>query len=250
MKSLRNNIVKGKYGSFLATSLLLFAYLMDARYYLYENIYKAFQLGNLGPVGARLQVSILMPVLMALGVLTGWLLSFLFRKKTSGRTLIVLYTLCALFAIVFLFFTPYHLQLLMPSQIMQNLAMINCIAVMVFAAVDAALFSWAVFSHLTVMKKQGGRLGGIVLLVCAVLAFGAGSLLMEARGSFPIYVGLYAGILIIINSLHSIIGWENHPEPEGNPDKFFVFAGALTAFLMLAAIVIGALGTQSLIALK
>lgn len=249
MKNAWNKLKQGKYLSLFMASLLLFTYLAGARYYLYENIYKAFNLGNLGAFGAKLHVSVLLPVLMTAGVLLGALFAFLTRKKVNMKTSVTLYTWSALFVIAFCFFTPYHLQLLLPAQILQNLAMINCIAVMVFSAVAVALLSWSVFTHLNVLGISCGSTCGVTAVVCVLLGFLVAVTAVCFQASFRGCVMLYTGILFLVNILCTLFDMKSDLSGEKNGERRFVSRFALAAFLMVAALVIGALVIENRIAL-
>lgn len=204
MIKLTKSLQKGKYISLFAAIAMLFTYLADIRYYLNDNIYKGMNLGNLGGLGGEINLSILFTVIGALGYLMGVLLVLVTRKRLKGRASINLFAVAGLMAIIFLLFTPYNLQLLMPTQNMQNIAMINCIAVMVFSFADIAVLSMAINSHLAQIIDTEVIIGRGIVVGITVLSIILALLTTGLRWSFAICVAVYASVLLFVNIIHSI----------------------------------------------
>lgn len=240
-----------KYLSLFLLTCMAFTFAAEFRYYVNQNIYAAFNLGNLGAFGANLSVSVLIAVFAALGWAAGIFTAWLTRKKQIGA--VTLYWLSGMFAIVALFFTPYNLQLLMPSTIMQNIAMIACIAHIVFILVDMWLFAWAICVGSQALCLQGQK-GLIIQSAIAVVATILAYLAVSLSWSFSICVAVYGGMLIVINILHAAF-----PEPDSvccddaeavvPNDKVLWIARAVVTGLMLAVLIGAYYITESHIAI-
>lgn len=248
MKSILKNAADTKAVSCFSCALLLFTYLADARRYLYDNIYTAFDLGNLGAFGARLSVSVLLPVLMAFGVAVGAALAFAVRRRAARSLPVVLYTLSALFVVVFLFFTPYNLQLLLPSQIGQNLAMIGCIAVLVFCAVDTAVFSLSLLVHRQLLGRSAGRHGGVLVLLLLGLAAAGALALTFCHAPFGVCTAVFAGVLLFANILDAAFARPAFAGAKPCPARLRTAGGAAFGVLSATVLLAGALWTEQAIA--
>lgn len=201
MSKLINKMRYGKYLSFLVLVCMTFTFASEFRYYINQSIYAAFNLGNLGPFGAKLDVSVLVAVFASVGWAAGVLTAFLTEKKRI-RT-VTLYWLSGLFAVVALFFTPYNLQLLMPSTIMQNIAMIACIAHIVFILADTWLFSWAICAGVKDICAGGGKSGTAFIAVATLIATVLSYLSIIYQWSFVVATAVYGGVLTAVNVLHA-----------------------------------------------
>lgn len=199
MKKLNKEMKNQKPISFLLTGLLLFTFLAGVRLYLFENIYKAYNLGNLGGVGAKLNVSVIVAGFLAISVIIGLVLSLLTKNKLRENSSATFCFISGLATIVFLFFTPYNLQLVLPTQIMQNLAMINCIAVMVFSLVVSSIFVYTIVIQIIQLcqsnKKSFLVLLGVSVFACLVISM----LTVSLNWSFSILANFYAWCLLIIS---------------------------------------------------
>lgn len=203
IKNISKTIKDGKYISLVSALLLFITFLTGLRYYINQNIYKAFNLGNLGAFGAKLEVSVLVLIFMGVGYLLGVGLFYLTRKHIDPRTRVTLYSVSGLFAIIILLIQPYNLQLMLPGVNQQNVVMINCIAIIVFGAIETTLLSWALNVHIFNFS-QGIKRVDIIYLVCAVAFAIVIALISVAHGfSFAICVAVYASVLLGINILHS-----------------------------------------------
>lgn len=107
MTSKLDSLKNGKHISFLLLASITFTYLSSFRLYINENIYKAFDLSNIGPIGRKLNVSVIIAVVMVLGWILGTITARFTSKKIKNNT--TLYWMSSLFAIVALMFTPYNL---------------------------------------------------------------------------------------------------------------------------------------------
>lgn len=191
----------GKYLSFLAVLCLAFCYAANFRYYVNQSVYAAFDLRNLGEFGQKLHVSVLIAALAAIGWAAGLVTAYLSRKKKANA--VTLYWLSGLFAIVALFFTPYNLQLLMPSTVMQNIATVACIAHFVFVAVDMWMFAWAFSVGYEDVCAQSGSCGEISVIITAIIAAVLAFVSMAYRWSFVLQTSVYGGALAALNVLHA-----------------------------------------------
>lgn len=202
MNTTLNTFRKGKFLSFLTLLCVAFSFVSGFRYYINESVYAAFDLGNLGEFGKELKVSVLVAVFAALGWAIGLLAAFLTEKKKINA--VTLYWLSGLFAIVALFFNPYNLQLLMPDTIMQNIAMIACIAHVVFILVDAFVFAWAVSAgSKEVLLAVKGKIGIAVVISSAAVATVFAFVSLVFKWSFVIQTAVCGGILTAVNVLHA-----------------------------------------------
>lgn len=241
MKKAIGYLKRGKYISLLTLLCMAFAYIADFRYYINESIYAAFNLGNLGEFGTKLIVSVLVAVFAAVGWAVGLLTAFLTRKKQVRA--VTLYWLSGLFAIVALFFAPYNLQLLMPSTIMQNIAMIACIAHIVFILVDMWLFAWAICTGCIEVCKQSGIKGVVCISVFAIVATVLGFVSAACRWSFVIQTAVYGSVLAFFNVLNA--AFEDGKEAEENSHvevrcrKAYVYAVLIAITVLLIVVLIG-----------
>lgn len=201
MNNVMKKIKSAKHISFFVLILLAFTYVAEFRYYINENIYSAFDLGNLGEIGKKLSVSVLVAVFCVLGWALGMLTGFLTRKKNIRVT--TLYWLSGMFAIVALFFTPYNLQLLMSDTILQNIAMIACIAHIVFILVDMWIFAWALCVGSKNIYLQSSREAFIIIPSVGIIAMVLSYLTSAFTWSFSISTSIYAVILTLINIVDS-----------------------------------------------
>lgn len=240
MKKTIDMFKKGKYISLLTVLCLAFSFAANFRYYINESVYAAFNLGNLGAFGQKLQVSVLVAVFAALGWAAGLLTAFLTRKKRADA--VTLYWISGMFAIVALFFTPYNLQLLMPSTIMQNIAMIACIAHIVFILIDMWMFSCAFCVGSADAYGQSAKSGIVTICVAAVIATVLAYVSVASKWSFVVQTAVYGSILTALNVLHAAF-----PEKENvtSAETVCVRSGVKTgafaaATLLFAAVLIGA----------
>lgn len=240
MKEVFDKIKRGKYISFVLVICIAFTYAAEFRYYIYENVYSAFNLGNLGEFGTKLSVSVLTAVFAALGWVAGLLTAFLTDKKKIN--VVTLYWLSGIFAIVALFFTPYNLQLLMPSTIMQNVAMIACIAHLVFMVADIWLFSWAICSGGNDVARQVKFKGTAFAVSAAATALVLAILSVRYKWSFVWIIAVYGCILTVLNVLHAAFPDKDETaeslETEVSFTEKITLRAAVTA--MFAAVLIGA----------
>lgn len=205
IKNISNRIKTGKYISILSALLLLMTFLTGLRYYINQNIFKSFNLGNLGAFGTKLEVSVIVVIFMGLGCILGFGLYYLNRKRIKQRTCVTLYSAAGLFAILILLIQPYNLQLMFTGVNQQNIAMINCIAIIVFGAVETLLLSWALNVHLVRMSQEYTHTD-LIYLVCAVVVAVVTALLCVGYGiSFAICTAVYASILLGVNIIHSFV---------------------------------------------
>lgn len=205
IKNIYKTIKDGKYISLVSALLLFTTFLTGLRYYINQNIYKAFNLGNLGAFGAKLEVSVIVLIFMGVGYLLGVGLYYLTRKHIKPRTCVTLYSVSGLFAIIILLIQPYNLQLMMSGVNQQNLVMINCIAIIVFGAIETTLLSWALNVHIFSFS-QGIKRVDIIYLVCAVaFAIVIALISVAFEFSFAICVAVYASVLLGVNILHSFV---------------------------------------------
>lgn len=249
MKRYLENLRRGKYFSLLALLCLAFVYASSFRFYVNESVYAAFDLGNLGEFGKKLDVSVLIAVLAALGWAGGLLTAYLTRKKRVGA--VTLYWLAGMFAIVALFFTPYNLQLLMPSTVMQNIAMILCIAHILFVFVDMWLFAWAFFAGSKDVCGQCGRYGAIVVTAFAVVAAVLAYLSITFKWSFVVQSAVYGCTLTAVNVLHAAFP-ESDDGVSAPESRDVRISAAMTAVVtvVFAAVLAGAYFiTENLIAI-
>lgn len=205
IKNISNRIKTGKYISILSALLLFMTFLTGVRYYINQNIFKSFNLGNLGAFGTKLEVSVIVLIFMGLGCILGFGLYYLTRKRINQRTCVTLYSVSGLFAIIILLIQPYNLQLMLPAVNQQNIAMINCIAIIVFGAVETLLLSWALNVHIARLSQNFTRID-LVYFVCVVVIATLTALLCVGYGiSFAICVAVYASVLLGVNILHSFV---------------------------------------------
>lgn len=233
MNNAISKLKKAKYISLLALMLLIFSYAAQFRYYINANIYAAFNLGNLGPIGQKLNVSILVAVFCALGWAIGLLTAFLTRKKDINA--VTLYWLAGMFAIVALFFTPYNLQLLMPDTILQNIAMIACIAHIVFIFADMWIFAWAFCQGCKDLYSQGKNEAFVLIPSAAVAAMILSYFASAYMWSFSICVSVYGTVLTAINVLHAAFDKNDNCNMEITSTdniKILTLTGAVTLILM------------------
>lgn len=203
IKNTLNKIKTGKYISIISAILLFTTFITGLRYYINQNIFKSFNLGNLGAFGTKLEVSVIVLVFMGLGYLLGFGLYIITRKRTKQRTLITLYSASSLFAIIILLVQPYNLQLMLPAVNQQNIAMINCIAIIVFSGIEILLLSWALNLHIFSLLQNITRVD-LIYIVCSVVVATLISLLCVAYGvSLAICAAVYTSILLSVNIIHS-----------------------------------------------
>lgn len=247
-----------KYMSFALTAILLFAYAVCMRFYINQNIYKAFNLGNLGEIGQKLFVSTIMAVVSAIGFGLGFLLSFLTKKKASAQRTNILYSLSSVFTVIMLLFTPYNIQLLMPDQILQNIAMINCIALIFFSFVDICLLSWTLNSQICLWSKNlvADVFSKSDISVCsciAVLSLALAVIVLALKGSVETLFAVIASLLLILNIADGIAPRPSFQEDGQKPLAYFrktsVVCYAVLAATFIVSIIIGYYITESLIAI-
>lgn len=217
----------------------------DFRYYIYENIYKSFNLGNLGAIGAELNVSVLVAVLAAAGWVAGMLTAVFTRNKAVSGTLP--YWLAGMFAVVALLFTPYNLQLLMPTQIMQNIAMIGCIAHIVFMFADMWVFAWALCRGIysAMSSETGAQSAALAVIVAAVLAL----LTVIFKWHFAICIAVYAGVLVALNTVRAVTDGKVYNQVAScNITRFSVACAAVT-LLFVAVLAASYFVTEAYIAI-
>lgn len=82
--------------SFILLASITFIYLSSFRLYINENIYKAFDLSNISPIGKKLNVSVIIAVVIILVWILGNITARFTSKKIKNNT--TLYLLSALFA--------------------------------------------------------------------------------------------------------------------------------------------------------
>lgn len=203
IKNTLNKIKTRKYISIFSAILLFTTFITGLRYYINQNIFKSFNLGNLGAFGTKLEVSVIVLVFMGLGYLLGFGLYILTRKRTKQRTLITLYSALSLFAIIILLVQPYNLQLMLPGVNQQNIAMINCIAIIVFGGIEILLLTWALNLHIFSLFQNITHVD-LIYIACSVVVATLISLLCVAYGvSFAICAAVYTSILLCVNIIHS-----------------------------------------------
>lgn len=250
MNRILENVRRGQYVSLFAVLSLTFYYAADFRYYVNRSVYSAFDLGNLGAFGQKLRVSVLIAVFAALGWAIGVLTAFLTRKKRINS--VTLYWLAGLFAIVALLFTPYNLQLLMPSEIMQNIAMISCIAHIVFVFADMWIFAWTFCVGVIRACAQSGRYYAALISSIAVVAAVLAYLSIALGWSFVALTSVYGCVLAALNILHAAFP-ERTTQDENAKTSVCPRVTAVTVLsvsLLFAAVLIGACFiTENLIAI-
>lgn len=203
IKNTLNKIKTQKYISIFSAILLFTTFITGLRYYINQNIFKSFNLGNLGAFGTKLEVSVIVLVFMGLGYLLGFGLYILTHKRTKQRTLIILYSALSLFAIIILLVQPYNLQLMLPGVNQQNIAMINCIAIIVFGGIEILLLTWALNLHIFCLFQNITHVD-LIYIACSVVVATLISLLCVGYGvSFAICVAVYTSMLLGVNIIHS-----------------------------------------------
>lgn len=236
MKNILNTFKNGKYLSLTLLIAMLCSYLTTFRYYIYENVYKAYALGSLGPFGSKLSVSIIVVVFLALGFALGAGGAILFNKKANNRAMVWGYGLTGFLAVVMLLFNPYNLQLLMPSSNMQNIAMINCIALMVFGLIDVAVFSLIINLQIMKIVNSDGLIGLITL--GAAVAFGIlfSVLTVALKWSLVICLQAYGWMLVGINVLHAV--FVKNEENEGGETINLFKANLKTNIIVMSVLLV------------
>lgn len=158
------------------------------------------------------------------------------------------YGLAGMFAVVMLLFNPYNLQLLMPASNMQNVSMINCIALMVFGLIDVALFS-LVFNLQVIKSANRDGVIGLVMVGVAV-AFGVlfSMLTVALRWSLVITLQVYGWLLVGINVLHSIFVKNEENETLALNKTNLITIGVI-AVVVIALLIAGFYITKPLIAM-
>lgn len=226
-----------------ALMLMIFSYAAQFRYYINSDIYSAFNLGNLGEFGQKLNVSLLVAVFCTLGWTAGLITAFLFRKKNVNTVLLYLFS--GLFAITALLFTPYNLQLLMPDTILQNIAMILCIAHIVFIFADMWLFSFTFCSGCKDLYLKSENEAFVIVPTIAVIAVILSYFANAYMWSFSICIAIYSTTLVVINLLHSVFSFESgkksieYPMPtKYDLIKLLMLTGCVT--LLLVTLITGA----------
>lgn len=235
MKNIFVRLKRGGYVSYLLTALTAFLYAAQFRYYINSDIYKAFDLGNLGAFGADLSVSVLVAVLAAVGWAGGAATAFFTRKKglRSGTA----YWIAGMFALVALLFTPYNLQLLMPTTNQQNISMICCIANIVFMLVDMWVFSFALLRGGARLAESEGLAGAVYACCAAAVATAPAFAAVAAEWPFAVCVGIYAALLTVLSTVKLFF-----PEEECACDvaggRTYAVSGIVTA--LFVAVLAGA----------
>lgn len=244
-----NRIKSTKYISILSAMLILFTYIANLRYYISSNIFRAFNLGNLGAFGTKLTISLICVVFMSLAYVLGVLLAYFTRKKTSNNKIAALYFLSGLMALGLLIFTPYNLQLLMPSQNLQNIAMINVIAVMVFALADVLVFSWGLNLHIAKIASESGVVDIVHVGVAAVVATIFAVLTLTLSWSFTICITVYSSILMAVNILHAFVANKDDKIKRLELNKKSYIIVIVAALLALVLLLVGYFVAEAKIAL-
>lgn len=239
---MKNKFFVKKYLSMFLTCSIFFTFLTDTRNYIFQNIYKAYNLGNLGAFGAKLDVAMITVLLLAIGVVVGALLSKLIIKKPDKKITPFLFAMSGLFALAFLFFTPYNLQLAFPNQVLQNLVMIDCIALMVFSALNIAFLTLTINTTAHIIDFGTGE--SIVIMSAA---FVLGMITNIFNLSFPIVVGTQAVALSVINVIHCFTYQYNGKTSQSR--KGLKVVGLIMLLLIIAALLSGYFITKSCIAI-
>lgn len=235
--------------SLTAALLTTFTFLTAFRYYVNENVYKAFTLGNLGQFGNGLFVSVIVPVLLAVGFLVGFLSWFFTKKKLKPRASVTIYAISGLFAIVILLIQPYNLQLLLPAVNQQTVVMVNFIAIAVFGAVELALLTWGILFHLAELRKlMNARI--LVSIVC-ICAFAVVISLLTAalKWPFAVCLAIYASVLCGVNIVHSLFYEKESSFAEYKAYRWSMIAPAIFAFLIAILLICGYYIVEPMIAL-
>ena len=221
MKNIFVRLKRGGYVSYLLTALTAFLYAAQFRYYINSDIYKAFDLGNLGAFGADLSVSVLVAVLAAVGWAGGAATAFFTRKKglRSGTA----YWIAGMFALVALLFTPYDLQLLMPTTNQQ--------------IIDMWAFSFALLRGGARLAESEGFAGAVYACCAAAVATALAFAAVAAEWPFAVCVGIYAALLTVLSAVKLFF-----PEEECACDvaggRTYAVSGIVTA--LFGAVLAGA----------
>lgn len=249
MKQFMHRLRSEKLISLAAALLTTFTFLTAFRYYINDNVYKAFTLGNLGQFGSGLYVSVIVPVLLAVGFLVGFLLWFLTKRKLKPRASVTLYAISGLFAIVILLIQPYNLQLLLPAVNQQTVVMVNFIALAVFGAIELALLTWGILFHIAELRKVMSA--KILVSIGCLCAFAVVISLITAalKWPFAVCVAVYASVLCGVNALHSLIYEKESLSAEYKPYRWSMLAPAIFAFLIAVLLICGYYIIEPMIAL-
>lgn len=233
MKNMLKALKKNRYISLFLIFMILFTYLSGLRLYIYENINKSFTLIRLG--AEWIDISALASILLALGVVVGAVIALFIRKKISMNLTTMLYALSGLFAIVLLFFTPYNLQLLMPATNLQNITSINLIAVLFFSTIDVALFTLVLGTH--ILFNIWDITGTIVLAMSIIISVIISMLATVFVWSFIVCIGVYASILLLINTVNSVCSVQDVSQCCESKQKHIIIIGGMFAIAVLTVLI-------------
>lgn len=221
MKKIVSVANEKKYISLSLLCFIFFTYLSLFRSYVYDNIFKAFTLGNLGGFAAKIKVSSLVVILFAICVIVGVCLVILLRKKLSDKFLKAIYSIFSFFPLLLLFFTPYNMQLIFPAQNLQNLSMITFLVVLVFGCIDIALLAGILFWQIYSVSKNYKLLDYIILFSLIAPAFVLAILGVVYQWSFFIIILVSSVLLLTTSIVSNIISAFAEPSTviEGETDK-------------------------------
>ena len=171
----------------------------------------------------------------AVGWAGGAATAFFTRKKglRSGTA----YWIAGMFALVALLFTPYNLQLLMPTTNQQNISMICCIANIVFMLFDMWAFSFALLRGGARLAESEGLAGAVYACCAAAVATAPAFAAVAAKWPFAVCVGIYAALLTVLSAVKLFF-----PEEECSCDvaggRAYAVSGIVTA--LFVAVLAGA----------
>lgn len=203
MKKILNVLKNRRYISLFAAFLLLFTYLAALRGYIYENVNKSIYFIQTGT--PEIAVSDVLTATLTAGAAMGAIVCVLARGKLTERTTTVFYIVGALLGVVILFFTPYNLQLAAPATNLQNLSTINLILLIFLGALESAVLTFAVGSHIVEYLRDGSLAPLVALLLCAAVAAALALLSAKYGWRFPLCTGIYACVLLVLNTVRGFV---------------------------------------------
>ncbi|MDE6551088.1 MAG: hypothetical protein K2M44_06315 [Clostridia bacterium] len=245
MKEIFRSLKLHKYLSFIASCLLIFAFAGVARRYAFDFIYKS---DNMAQIGAPwLNVTAFISAMTVVGAVLGVAFAALAlkRKKATHALITVAYAFAGMLCALSLFFTPYTMQLLLPAHNLQNLAAINLFLLSLFCIIDVALLTFSAATHIVLALRQDAPYIFAFAIFSVIASAAVAVLCGMLGGSFRVFVGVVAALLIAINVVHALIGADSAPVGDALQCNKGRLISVTALFFILLISVVAAVGTYT-----
>lgn len=202
------NILKSKWDTHLAFATLVFTlsvYVANFRYYLYNDITKAFNLMQMGGGGDKISLSVIFPVIIVLGIIGGTLMAFFLRRRITAYVTSTLTFVTSLLLILTLFINPYMFQLLIYNVNQQNIWVICTLVLMLMCLLNGIGLSVTIGTHILNIIGSNDTKEIIFGIASSILSIIPAFIIVGIEASFTAAVGTLAVILLLTSSYSLVI---------------------------------------------